>query len=155
MNAVGTLWIFFLMVLMTADVAGRNLLNAPIRGVLEITTLSIVSIVYLQLADTLRNGQLTRSDGWLTALRLRRGRLAAVLQGAFHLVGAMFVGLICVASVPLLVEILGERRIPRRNRRFPGPIMADAGGGGRRVGLHRPDVPVPGRTRRPHGMARR
>ncbi len=104
MNAVGTLWIFFLMVLMTADVAGRNLLNAPIRGVLEITTLSIVSIVYLQLADTLRNGQLTRSDGWLTALRLRRGRLAAVLQGAFHLVGAMFVGLICVASVPLLVE---------------------------------------------------
>jgi TRAP-type mannitol/chloroaromatic compound transport system permease small subunit len=104
MNAVGTLWIFFLMVLMTADVAGRNLFDAPIRGALEITTLSIVSIVYLQLADTLRNGQLTRSDAWLMALRRRHPAAAAALQSLFHLTGALFVGVMCVASIPLLVE---------------------------------------------------
>ena len=105
MNAIGTLWIFCLMVLMAADVAGRNLFNAPIRGVIEVTTLSIVSIVFIQLADTLRNGQLTRADAWLGALGRRRPRAARALEGVFHLAGAVLVGLMGAASVPLLVEL--------------------------------------------------
>ena len=104
MNAIGTLWIFCLMVLMAADVAGRNLFNAPIRGVIEVTTLSIVSIVFIQLADTLRNGQLTRADAWLGALGRRRPRAARALEGVFHLAGAILVGLMGAASVPLLVD---------------------------------------------------
>ena len=42
------------MVLINSDVIGRNLFNAPILGVPEMTSLSIVGIVFLQLADTLR-----------------------------------------------------------------------------------------------------
>ena len=104
MNAIGTLWIFCLMVLMAADVVGRNLFNAPIRGVIEVTALSIVSIVFIQLADTLRNGQLTRADAWLGALGRRRPRVARALEGLFHLAGAILVGVMGAASVPLLVE---------------------------------------------------
>ena len=50
MNAIGTLWIFMLMLLISADVLGRELLGTPIRGVTEIISLSIVAIVFLQLA---------------------------------------------------------------------------------------------------------
>ena len=41
MNALGTLWILALMVLMNLDVAGRNLFGAPVRGVTEMVSLSI------------------------------------------------------------------------------------------------------------------
>jgi TRAP-type mannitol/chloroaromatic compound transport system permease small subunit len=104
MNALGTAWIFAIMVLMTADVLGRNLLNTPIRGVIEILTLSIVSIVFLQLADTLRTGKFTRADAFLGALLLRKPALGRFFQGVFHLAGAGLLATLCVASWPLLVE---------------------------------------------------
>ncbi|MDP6814497.1 MAG: TRAP transporter small permease, partial [Alphaproteobacteria bacterium] len=45
MNAVGTAWIFVLMVLINADVLGREAFAAPVRGVTELVSLSIVGIV--------------------------------------------------------------------------------------------------------------
>ena len=104
MNAIGTLWIFVIMILMTADVLGRNLFNAPIRGVIEIVTLSIVSIVFIQLADTLRTGKFTRADAFLGALMLRRPAAARFLQGIFHLAGGLLLAVMCAASWSLLVE---------------------------------------------------
>ena len=104
MNAAGTLWIFVIMILMTADVLGRNLFNTPIRGVIEIVTLSIVSIVFLQLADTLRTGKFTRADAFLGALLLRKPAAGRFLQGVFHLAGAGLLVALCAASWPLLVE---------------------------------------------------
>lgn len=104
MNAIGTFWIFVLMLLMTADVIGRNLFNTPIRGVLEIVTLSIVSIVFIQLADTLRNGRFTRAEALLGSLGLRQPRAAALLHLLFHLTGAALLGIMAWASWPLLVE---------------------------------------------------
>jgi TRAP-type mannitol/chloroaromatic compound transport system permease small subunit len=104
MNAIGTAWIFFIMILMTADVLGRNLFNAPIRGVIEIVTLSIVSIVFLQLADTLRTGRFTRADAFLGRVLLRHPAAGRLLQGVFHLAGAALLTTLCVASWPLLVE---------------------------------------------------
>ena len=62
MNAIGTLWIFGLMVLIGADVLGRELFNSPIRGVTEIVSLSIVAIVFLQLAHTLWVKRITRNE---------------------------------------------------------------------------------------------
>ena len=35
LNALGTLWIVLLMVLINTDVLGRNLFDAPVRGVTE------------------------------------------------------------------------------------------------------------------------
>ena len=51
------------MILINTDVLGRNLLGTPVRGVTEIVSMSIVgAMVFLQLADTLRVGRLTRAD---------------------------------------------------------------------------------------------
>lgn len=92
------------MILMTADVIGRNLFNTPIRGVIEIVTLSIVSIVFIQLADTLRTGKFTRADAILGALLLRRPAIGRFLQALFHLAGAALLTIMSVASWSLLVE---------------------------------------------------
>ena len=80
MNALGTLWILALMVLINSDVIGRNLFNAPILGVPEMTSLSIVGIVFLQLADTLRCGRFTRAEILLDSLKRRRPAAADLLQ---------------------------------------------------------------------------
>lgn len=104
LNAIGTVWIFAIMILMTADVIGRNLFNTPIRGVIEIVTLSIVSIVFIQLADTLRTGKFTRADAILGALLLRRPAIGRFLQALFHLAGAALLTIMSVASWSLLVE---------------------------------------------------
>jgi TRAP-type mannitol/chloroaromatic compound transport system permease small subunit len=72
MNALGSLWILVLMALMNLDVAGRNLFNTPVRGVTEMVSLSIVGIVFLQLADTLHSGRFTRAEVLLE--RLKRSR---------------------------------------------------------------------------------
>lgn len=104
LNAIGTVWIFGIMILMTADVFGRNLFNMPIRGVIEIVSLSIVSIVFIQLADTLRTGKFTRADAMLGALLARRPAAGRLLQGIFHLAGAALLATLCFASWLLLME---------------------------------------------------
>ena len=92
LNALGTLWIVALMLLINTDVLGRNLLGAPVRGVTELVSLSIVGIVFLQLADTLHSGRITRADVLLHGLQRTRPVLAAALHAAFHLVGAVLMG---------------------------------------------------------------
>ena len=76
LNALGTVWIIALMVLINSDVLGRNLFKAPVRGVTELVALSIVGIVFLQLADTLHSGRFTRADVLLDRLK-RDGLLDA------------------------------------------------------------------------------
>ncbi|MBT4116104.1 MAG: TRAP transporter small permease subunit, partial [Rhodospirillaceae bacterium] len=62
LNAIGTAWIFVLMLAINADVFSRFLFNAPLSGVPLIVEMSIIAIVFLQLAAALRGGRLTRSD---------------------------------------------------------------------------------------------
>lgn len=88
LNSVGTLWIFVLMVAVNADVAGRTLFNSPVPGVPEFGRLSIVGIIFLQLAHTLRSGRMTRADGLLRAARRRLPRFAAGAETVFTLAGA-------------------------------------------------------------------
>ncbi|MCW1931752.1 hypothetical protein [Pararhodobacter zhoushanensis] len=56
LNAVGTVWIVALMLLIVSDIAMRNIANAPIAGVPEMVSFSIVGIVFLQLSHALRAG---------------------------------------------------------------------------------------------------
>src|SRR5690606_14363659 len=84
LNAIGTVWIFFLMALISADVIGRGAFDAPILGVPEIVQFSIVGIVFLQLAHTLRHGALTRSDVILRGLLTRVPAIGHALQLVFH-----------------------------------------------------------------------
>ncbi len=100
MNAVGTAWIFVLMVLINADVIGREAFGAPVRGVTEIVSLSIVGIVFLQLAHTLWAGRITRSDALLGRLLGARPRLGHTLEAVYHLTGAVLFLILFWASKP-------------------------------------------------------
>jgi TRAP-type mannitol/chloroaromatic compound transport system permease small subunit len=103
LNAVGTVWIFLLMVLINADIFGREALNAPIRGVTELVSLSIVGIVFLQLAHTLWAGRLTRSDALVGHLLRTRPWLGHGLMALYNLVGAVLFAIILYASTPYFV----------------------------------------------------
>ncbi len=109
MNALGSTWILLLILLVTADAIGRSFFAHPIAGVTEMVQISIVGIVFSQLADAIRNGKLTRSDsllGWIGASRPRaRQRLEAV----FLSLGALYMGLALWGSVPLLIEAVQRK----------------------------------------------
>jgi TRAP-type mannitol/chloroaromatic compound transport system permease small subunit len=122
MNALGTLWIIALMVLINADVLGRNLLAAPVRGVPELVALSIVGIVFLQLADTLRVGRFTRADVLLGRLALTRPRLCDALHAAYHAVGAVLMGVILWASWQPLVDSVRIREYVGAIGDFQAPV---------------------------------
>lgn len=122
LNALGTVWIIALMVLINTDVLGRNLFNAPVRGVTELVALSIVGIVFLQLADTLHSGRFTRADVLLQSLKQRRPVVAARLQAVFHLVGAGLMGVILWAAWQPLVESIRIREYVGAIGDFTAPV---------------------------------
>lgn len=104
MNALGTVWIFLLMILINSDILGRELFGTPVRGTTELLALSIVGIVFLQLGHTLLVGRMTRSDMIIETLLLKRPALGRLLQGLFHVLGAVFVLIICWGSIPSYLE---------------------------------------------------
>ena len=103
-NVVGSCLIVALVALITADVLGRNLLGAPVAGVPELVSLSIVAIVFLQAPQALRAGRLTRSDGVIDVLKARTPRIAAGLETLFDLVGLAVLGAILTAHWPILTR---------------------------------------------------
>jgi TRAP-type mannitol/chloroaromatic compound transport system permease small subunit len=122
LNALGTLWIVALMLLINADVLGRNLLSAPVRGVTELVSLSIVGIVFLQLADTLYGGRFTRADVLLDRLKRSRPVAAARLQAGFHAVGAALMAVILWAAWAPLVESVRIREYVGAIGDFTAPV---------------------------------
>ena len=122
LNALGSLWIVALMLLINSDVLGRNLLNAPVRGVTELVSLSIVGIVFLQLADTLHSGRFTRADVLLDRLKRSRPVLAARLQAFYHLVGAGLMGVILWAAWAPLAEAVRIREYVGAIGDFTAPV---------------------------------
>ncbi|QHE83598.1 TRAP transporter small permease subunit [Hydrogenophaga sp. BPS33] len=122
MNALGTLWILALMVLINLDVFGRNLLSAPVRGVTELVSLSIVGIVFLQLSDTLRTGRFTRADILLDRLKRTRPALNDALHALFHAVGLALMVVILLASWEPLVESIRIREYVGAIGDFQAPV---------------------------------
>jgi TRAP-type mannitol/chloroaromatic compound transport system permease small subunit len=104
LNALGTGWIFVMMMMIVADVFSRTVFNSPIRGVPLIITMSIIAIVFLQLADALRAGRLTRSDMLITSLLENRPQLGHIMQGVFNLAGITVMGILLWYSVPMLMK---------------------------------------------------
>jgi hypothetical protein len=103
MNAIGTLWVLLLVLLIDADALGRTFFNRPIAGMIELVTVSLAVIVFCQLADTIRLGKLTRSDTYLA--RLAGGAFfgRAIVAG-FEVLGAIVMALIIAGTVPLLIQ---------------------------------------------------
>ncbi|WP_035257375.1 TRAP transporter small permease subunit [Actibacterium mucosum] len=103
-NVAGSCLIVGLVILITADVIGREALGAPVSGVPELVSLSIVAIVFLQAPQALRAGRLTRSDGVLDAIKSRKPRLADALETVFDLVGIAVLGAILYAHWPIMTR---------------------------------------------------
>lgn len=104
MDSIGTVWVFVLLIIINLDIGGRAIFNHPIRGVPEIVAMSIVGLVFLQVAHTLRVGRLTRSEILLGKLLDKRPRLGHLLQGLHHLVGTALFAILFWASVPFLTK---------------------------------------------------
>ncbi len=104
MNSVGTLWVFALMFLICADVAGRYLLSAPIKGAAEMVGYSIVTAVFLQMASTLRAGRFTRVELLIEPLEARCPAAGHAFNALYHLVGAAVFAVITWGTWPKLRE---------------------------------------------------
>lgn len=109
MNALGSVWILLLVLMVTADALGRSFFSHPIAGVTELIQISIVGIVFLQLADAIHTGRLTRADSFLGLVTARFRRFGNALECAFSILGAAYMSLGLWGSVPLLKEAI-ERK---------------------------------------------
>lgn len=104
LNGIGTCAIFGLMLIINADVFGRELFSKPINGIPEIVRLSIVGIVFLQGAHTLAAGRMTHSEMLLNALQRKAPAIAVGLRVLFSLIGACLFAIICYGTWPQLVK---------------------------------------------------
>jgi TRAP-type mannitol/chloroaromatic compound transport system permease small subunit len=104
LNIIGTLLILAMAVAVNADVIGRNAFNHPLPGVLEFMGLSIVAIVFLQMANTLREDRHVSNDIIMGAIARSRPRFAALIYASFNLIGAGLMVLIVIYVWPILSE---------------------------------------------------
>jgi TRAP-type C4-dicarboxylate transport system permease small subunit len=101
LNNIGTVIIFIGMVIVCADVASRNLFNAPFFGVPELMKMTIIAIVFLQLPHAVLTGRMIRADVILASLPLRTGRWL----NTFHMIcGAAFLAAVAWGVWPQFVE---------------------------------------------------
>ncbi|GHC39647.1 C4-dicarboxylate ABC transporter substrate-binding protein [Gemmobacter nanjingensis] len=87
MAAIGTVWIFALMLLIMADVVGRNALDHPVTGVAEIAARSVVAIVFLMLPASALRGNMIRADFLVSRIRQVAPGLVRLLDTLFALLG--------------------------------------------------------------------
>jgi TRAP-type C4-dicarboxylate transport system permease small subunit len=104
LNAVGTVWIFVLMLVINADVFGRTAFSAPLPGVPELVRLSIVGIVFLQIGYTLRSGRITRVESFSDKLERRWPRFALAMRVCYSLLGAALFTILFVSCRPIFVR---------------------------------------------------
>lgn len=122
MNAAGSVWILLLILLVTGDALGRSFFAAPIVGTVELTQISIVGIVFMQLGDTVRTGRLTRSETFLDVVRHVRPRAGAALDGVYCLLGAVYMAIGLWGSVPLLKEAIERNSWIGNEGVFTAPV---------------------------------
>lgn len=104
LSALGTGLILGVMMLITADVIGRTFFAAPLSGTVEMVAMSILAIVFLQIAHTTAQGKLTRSEAFLGALSRRNPRVSQGFDALLHALGAALVGMLTTAFWPLFLR---------------------------------------------------
>lgn len=103
-NVIGSLLIVGLVVLIGADVLGRNLFAAPISGVPEMVKLSIVAIVFLQAPQALKAGRMTRSDALIERINARLPKVGGAMETFFDLCAMGVIGAIFYATYPIFIK---------------------------------------------------
>lgn len=102
--AFGTLWIFILMGLVVADVAGRNFLDMPLTGVAEFAGLSVAAIVFLQLGTGVYGERMTRAGFFIDIIERRLPRVRLALDVIYALVGCVIFALLAWVAWPELIQ---------------------------------------------------
>ena len=103
-NSLGSAWIFVMMLMIVADISLLFLFNSPISGTTELVTMSVVAVLYLQLAYTLRSGNMTRSDAFLNRLIVSRPRLGNSLAILFSFAGIYLMAAIMMGAWPKWIK---------------------------------------------------
>ncbi len=109
-NIAGTMLIVGLVLIICIDVIGRETIGAPLPGVPEMVSLSIVAIVFLQVPQAFKAGRVTRSDGLILLLHRSEKipRLANLLETFFELLGLAVVGTLIFAHWPILTKSIAR-----------------------------------------------
>jgi TRAP-type C4-dicarboxylate transport system permease small subunit len=104
LNVIGTVLIIAMAIAVNSDVLGRELFNRPIAGVNEFIGLAIVAVVFLQMANTLREGRHVSNDLIVAWVGRKRPRVANLFYGMFHVIGAVLLALIAWYVWPIFIE---------------------------------------------------
>lgn len=102
LNFAASLLIVAIMLVITTDVAGRAFFGRPLYGVPELTKFSVVCMVWLQMAYTLRTGKHLRSTLLLNMMGRPGRRVVLVLNCAL---GAVLMGMIAYYSFPEMLRV--------------------------------------------------
>ena len=100
LNIIGTVLILVMAVAVNADVIGRDVFNHPIAGVLEFIGHSIVAVVFLQMANTLRENRHISNDIFIRMAGATWPRTVAGMNAVFHLIGAALMFMIVIYVCP-------------------------------------------------------
>ena len=101
-NVGGALVLLCLVALINSDVFAREVLHAPIKGVVELVIFSMILIVFLQLPDVVRTNRLTRSEGVLSGFFSDRPSVADVASRILD--GMAFAFMVMIAWTSQLPE---------------------------------------------------
>jgi len=104
-NALGTLVVLGLVMVVNYDVVARGVFNKPFHGAVELVQFSMVLIVFLQLPDVVRVNRLTRSDGFMTVAGNKWPFLATVLNKFIYAISCIFMLLMAIAIWPEFLEM--------------------------------------------------
>ncbi len=103
LSYAGAAVLFVLMLLTTADVAGRYLFNAPITGVFEITEFSMACLVFCALAYTQTRKGHVAVDIFVNLLPPKGQRIIDIIA---HLLSFMVFSLITWKSIERGIELI-------------------------------------------------
>lgn len=112
LNVAGAVWMFGIMILVLADVFGRNFLGHPISAVPELVAYSFAGSVFLQMPNTLLTGRFVRAELLIVKLESNRPGLATGLNTLFNLAGTVLFVIVLQQILPQLIEDLAD---PARN----------------------------------------
>lgn len=101
LNIVGAIWVMLIMLLITVDVCGRAFFNAPLFGVPEIVKISVVGLVWCQMAHTLKIGAHLRSTILVDRMPPGARRVIEIIS---CLMGALMFALIVYSGWDTMIE---------------------------------------------------
>lgn len=119
---LGSVLIAAMMVLVCADVILRSAFGRPIAGATELVALSIVAVLFLQLASALRHGRLSRAELLIDPMRARWPRLGAAMNVVLHLAGSVFCGVVAYASLEPVQRAWSEDTFIGTEGIFTAPV---------------------------------